>query len=437
MATRRSFHSRPARLVALSLAVGMAAVSCTGNAPPAKSDLNLSAILPDGIRSTEANGGTVVMSSPGVVVTGAENVTNPLPPAPGTNSVATVRNAPVVAQPKPLVPKEEIVVPPKEAKWTLFCTVIGGPGHIERAKQIKIRLAESTKSNKWYVVHEDDKSMLYYGFYRTIDRGTKDGDAAQADKASISGLRNAAGDAPMQLCSFMTIDTPGPEAPAEWDMGNMVRSPEKYWSLQIAAFTADASDAEGHDRKWAAVESVKALRAQGLPAYFYHGDSISSVCVGVWPEGAVKKQKGANGRGDAAADNPDTAIVVSNFPLPEKLPNGLMPKDQDGRPLKSMSPQIELLDPTLHAMATRFPSHMVNSEERQFEVLDPVTKQKRLVSLPSFLVFIPEAKSTSGTSGPHPAVNPGQLPLMPPSLLQTNQPLPPQPGVGRLREVGN
>lgn len=433
MINRRLLQSRNARLAVLSIAMGMAAVSCTENTPPAKPGMNLNAVLPDGIQNAPSNSGDVVMTSPGANVTFGGNVTNPLPPAAGTDSVVPVRSAPVVAPPKPLVPKEEVVVPPKEAKWTLFCAVMSGSGHIERAKQIKTRLTESTKSNKWYVVHEDDKSTLYYGFYRTIDRGTKDGDAAQADKASIASLKTAAGDAPMQLCSFTTIDAPGPDAPAEWDMGNMVRSPEKYWSLQIAAFTADASDAEGHDRKWAAVESVKELRAQGLPAYFYHGDSISSVCIGVWPESAVKKQKGGNDRGNAAVDNPDTSIFVSNASLPE----GITPRDPDGRPMQTMSPQVELLDPTLHAMATRFPSHMVNSEERQFEVLDPVTKQKRLVSSPSFLVFVPEAKPASVGGVVRPAVDSAQLPLMPPSLLQTNQPLPPQPGKGRLREVGN
>ena len=434
MANRSSFQFRSVRLAALSLAVGLGAVSCTENTPPAKSDLNLSAILPDGIQTTQAGNGTVVMSSPGAIVTMGEGVTNPLPPAVGTNPAAGVRNpAPaVIAPPRPVVSKEEMVIPPKEAKWTLFCTVIGGPGHIERAKQIKSRLADSTRSNKWYLVHEDDKSTLYYGFYRTIDRGTRDGDAAHADKVSISSLKNAAGDAPMQLCSFMTIDAPGPDAPAEWDMGNMVRSPEKYWSLQIAAFTADASDAEGHDRKWAAVESVKALRAQGIPAYFYHGESISSVCVGVWPEGAVKKQDAGNSQGDAATLNPDTSLFVSNVPLPQK-----MLRDPEGRPVVAMSPRVELLDPTLHAMATRFPSHMINSEERQFKVRDPGTNGTRLVSSPSFLVFVPEAKVTGVQNGPRPPVGPGQLPMMPPSLLQTTQPLPPQPGVGRLREVGN
>ena len=436
MAIRCSIQTRLVRMAAISLAVGMLAASCTENTPSAKSDLNLNAILPAGIQSTQATDTTVVMTSPGARVTSIDQLTNPLPPAPGTNSVATIRGATVTTPPKPQLPREEIVVPPKEAKWTLFCTVISKAGHVERAKQIKARLVESTKSNKWYVVHEDDKSTLYYGFYRTIDRGTKDGDAAHADRTSIASLKNADGDAPMQLCSFMTIDTPGPDAPPEWDMGNMVRSPEKYWSLQIAAFTADASDAEGHDRKWAAVESVKSLRAQGIPAYFYHGESISSVCIGVWPEGAVKKQKGGNFNGNAANDNPNASILVTNTPIPD----GVVPKeakDAEGHPIQTLSPQVELLDPTLHAMVTRFPSHMVNSEERQFEVMDPVTRHKKLVSSPSFLVFLPEAKTTNGNSRQTPADNQGQLPLMPPSLLQTNQPSPPQPGVGRLREVGN
>jgi hypothetical protein len=236
--------------------------------------------------------------------------------------------APIVAQAKPAPAKQDMVTPPKDAKWTIFCSVVGGPGHIQRAKQFKAELAEETKSNKWYVVHEEDKSTIYYGFYRTIDHGTKEGAIAQADRAGLANLKNRAGESPLQLCSFLQLDRPAPEASAEWDLGSYTRNPRQFWSLQIAAYTADATDDKGHDRKWAAVESVKELRAQGIPAFFHHSEAISIVCVGMWPEEAVKRQVGGNEKGNAGAQNPDTAVVVSNFQFPPEL----APKDKDGHP---------------------------------------------------------------------------------------------------------
>ena len=392
----------------LSLALAMVAASCTENAPP-KSDLNRSAMVPDGIEFTRSNDQVVTLGSQGAV--------SPSSPAS------------TVAQATPA--KQETVTPPKDAKWTIFCTVVGGPGHSQRAKQFKAELAEATKSGKWYVVHEEDKSTIYYGFYRTIDRGTKEGVMAQADRAELAKLKNRAGELPLQLCSFLQLDRPAPQASAEWDLGSYSRNPRQFWSLQIAAYTADATDKDGHDRKWAAVESVRELRAQGIPAFFHHSDAISIVCVGMWPEEAVKRQSGGNRAGNAGTENPDATIVVSN----SQLPANLAPKDGDGHPIEAMVPRIEVLDRSMHDMMQRYPSHLLNSEFIGHKVKDPQTGVVEMVPESTFLVMVPEAKDATAADGQRVPVDNGKIPLLPPSVLQTDQPIP-QPGVGRLRSVG-
>lgn len=417
------------RLAASFLAVGLTAASCTENAPP-KSELSQGAILPDGIQVTQSTGTVVTVASPGAVIGADGSVLAPRTQEAPLASIPLPQSKP---QPKP-ASKEEIVIPDKDAKWTIFCTSVDGPAHVEQAKQLKAQLVAATKSSKWYIVHEDDKSSIYYGFYRTIDRGTKEGDLAHADRLRIASMKNATGETTLQLATFLQIDRAAPDAPVEWDLGAITRNPKQYWSLQIAAYTADASDAEGHDRKWAAVESVKALRAQGIPAFFYHGESISSVCVGIWPEEAIKKQAGGNDSGNAGSRSAEQTLFVSNAPLPP----GVTPRDPEGRPMKAMVPRVEIVDSTLHEMMLRFPSHMINAEERMHRVRDPKTGEERMVPAPSFLVLVPEVKAPSATSGQR--SSPGitqQVPILPPGLLQTDQALPPQPGVGKLREVGH
>jgi hypothetical protein len=418
-------------IVGIALSCGLAVASCTENnqSSTPKSELSLKAVLPDEMKAAQANSTSVMMSSKGAMV-------SPVNEATGGSDARAAAPAPKPAAPAPAAvaqaaPKEDVSIP-KDAKWTIFCTVISGPGHSEQARQLKARLAATTGSGKWYVVHDDEKSTIYYGFYRTIERGTRDGEQAQADRHRLTELRNSAGEAPLALCSFMLIDKPAPEAPADWDLAHYPRDVAHTWSLQIAAYTADAADDQGHDRKWAAVESVKALRAQGIPAYFYHGEAISSVCVGLWPENAVKRQDGGNAQGNAGSLNSDTNLFVSSEPLPE----GMAPKAPNGQKLKPMTVRFEPIDATMLEMARKFPSHMTNNVEIYHKKKDPRTGKIVDVAEPSFWVMVPEAKESTAAVNQQMPVDAGQLPTLPPALLGTDNRVPQPAGAGRLRQVG-
>ena len=51
---------------------------------------------------------------------------------------------------------------PKDAQWTLYCRVVPGPDHVTRANAYKEDLIHNTSMKDWYVIHEEDRSVLYY-----------------------------------------------------------------------------------------------------------------------------------------------------------------------------------------------------------------------------------------------------------------------------------
>src|SRR5207249_4124674 len=129
---------------------------------------------------------------------------------------------------------------------------------------------------------------------------------------------------------FIMLDTPDPTSRPEWDLADVDRDKDKhdptraFWSLQIMAFRGSPK------RKEAAAQAVEVLRKQGVEAYYYHGETISSVCVGAWPVNAIKQQDtdgGAELKRSFAGHSDYVQIVTS-----EALPDNLKPKPRaDGR----------------------------------------------------------------------------------------------------------
>jgi hypothetical protein len=235
----------------------------------------------------------------------------------------------------------------------------------------------STPLNQWYVVHEANQSILYYGFYRSFNDGdqAKENQRAQADRAAIDQLTDQRGDRPFQHCFFVALSSPDPVAPSEWDL----RNARGYWTLQIAAYLDDPR------RKEAAVEAVRGFREAGIEAYFYHGETISSVCIGVWPEEAVRKQETDVG----GSTDPSQPILVSNVPLPREMVQGL--RDESNQKVRVLQPKMDIADPTLRAAIAQYPEHAVNGYVQQISVRDPQTGQLRQRGEPSMLFAIPQS----------------------------------------------
>ena len=200
----------------------------------------------------------------------------------------------------------------------------------------------------------------------------------------IKTLKDSTGATPFERGVFVSLDAPDPTSPPEWNLFNVDRGltpkdPKRaYWTLQILAFRADPL------RKEAAVQAVRALREKGVEAYYYHGEFVSSVTVGHWPANAVKAQNDKLWMPDVADSEGDVSrpLVVPNFPLRE---------DERAKPINgersiSVSPNLEVLDPTMKAVMAKFPNHAENYISKT-----TVDKDGREYQEPSFLVVIPRA----------------------------------------------
>jgi cell division septation protein DedD len=268
-------------------------------------------------------------------------------------------------------------IPPAGAQWTWFCASFHDPEHVLRSNQAKQDLLKQSHLSDWYIVHHEDESMLYYGYY-TAPGSPK----AKADKQAIDRLVGPNGDRAFATCQFVPLSSPDPTAPKEWDLTSTPQ--DMYWSVQVGAFQGLA------DRKQRAVQAVRWAREAGYEAYYYHGDSISSVCIGAWPRTAVHQQAvGAV----AHNDNPDVPVLV----VGGKLPDGTVPNihDEQGRPVPVIAPELQIDDPTLAKVISEFPEHAVNGA-----VMVSKDKNGNPVPSQSFLVIIPHDKKSRDVDDP-------------------------------------
>jgi hypothetical protein len=268
---------------------------------------------------------------------------------------------------------------PKDAEWTILCATIVGPDHAAQARSARAALIKQTQMRDWYVIHGEGQTTLYYGFYRAINdpNDAKESARAQNDRHAIAGLTDPANGARLFSSVILTkLDAADPTAPAEWDL---TRAQGAY-SLQIAVFKDSPS------RRSTAVEAVREARAQGYEAYFYHGPTSSSVCIGAWPATAVREHNDFNVKN---MEKPGAVPLVTAGQIPT-LPQGDL-MTPDGKPINVVSAKFEVLDPKLRAVMLEFPTHSINGVEQPV-LLDPRTGQKRLApKRSSFLVKIPRA----------------------------------------------
>jgi hypothetical protein len=365
-----------------ALILTLAFASCTENKPPqsepAQAQLQPQPRVNPFLQDLQQ---AKVSYSPNLAQSG-----QPQPAAPmGANQPLSLQNTAVApaAPPKPTEPP--ITIPP-DAKWTLYITSVATPDRFSTMQQLKTTLAAQTPFKKWYVVHGEQESSLFYGFYSEFSKTDRDGKPnreglrAQAEMEQIKTWQNQAGHRPFAAAFFTPVTAPDPVAPPEW---NLLNAPATaFWSLQIGAYQGDPR------RKQFAVDAVKEARAKGLPAYYYHGSTISSVTIGTWPMKSVKEQESDGSHADA---DPDSAVLVTNMPLSYKLrPN--QSTDRQGQRLEFRSQRVEIEDPTLLAAMKEYPYHLVNgvATKRQGRTRDGTVKD---VISPSFLVIIPREET--------------------------------------------
>lgn len=305
---------------------------------------------------------------------------------------------------------------PANAQWTIVCRTFTGEEHHVLASQIKQQMLDSGLDGA-YILEAADQSTLYYGYY-----ANRADPRVRADIERLVKWTDMGGEHPFPHPLLVELDPKDPAAPPQWDL----RNAKGYWSLEIAAYR------DSPQRKQAAVDSVRAAREQGIQAYYYQGETISSVCIGAWPRDALKEQ--ATDHAGTSAANADEPIMVTNVPLNDIVHGPLIDR-VTGQQVKVFAPKVQIQDPTLIAAMKKYPYHYVNGTLHAAVTRDPRTGQEIETPDPSFIVVIPGAQQryeakAHGDVSPAPA-NAASEP--PPALLGIQ---PAQPQGGKLKSLG-
>jgi hypothetical protein len=308
------------------------------------------------------------------------------------------RNAPAPAAPGAPTPGNTATptasptagpVIPAGARFTIFCQSFNQHDHVTYATQLRNVLQANSKLKDWYVIHQPGQSSLYHGYYSefdpksTTDAATRrDAERAQRDHQMVESIPDP--QAPTQKLFarslFVPLDAPDPDAPPAWNLTNA----PGFWTVQVAAYT-------GAERKRLAVESVKAAREMNVPAFYFHGANISSVCVGSWDRTAVKEQSASvAGNADFDRGAREDSFVVVNY-TGEDLSDALANSARigpDGKPIRLLQAKLEILDPTLLQTLKQYPAHAVDGDEQLLEAVDKAGNKVRRPRS-SFVVQIP------------------------------------------------
>ncbi|MBK8914153.1 MAG: hypothetical protein IPM64_06050 [Phycisphaerales bacterium] len=207
--------------------------------------------------------------------------------------------------------------------WAIRCRVERGPDRMQFAKSYAeaLKRAEGLRPDLVQVLHVSDASLVYYGRYsvRYDANGLRSfRPDHSADLERILRLTFANADvrpfARAILAPLPTVRTGN----AEWNLENA----KGYWSLQVGAFynTRDMTE------RWqAAEEYCRVLREEGVPAYFHHGETVSSVCIGAFPYRAIAESASENpltGRRGVSAKIVDPKMLDYQRRFPHNLENG-------------------------------------------------------------------------------------------------------------------
>jgi hypothetical protein len=94
-----------------------------------------------------------------------------------------------------------------------------------------------------------------------------------------------------------------PSCPSDW----LIANTDGYWTLQIAVW-------HGKNRKQHAVDFVRKLREENIPAYVYHGPVKSLILVGAFPYKAVDTSAKREIRREISPRDPKLKQWKQKFP---------------------------------------------------------------------------------------------------------------------------
>lgn len=172
------------------------------------------------------------------------------------------------------------------------------------------------------VTHGSDNSSIYYGRYqRNVNPFTREQTFRPDFTADLQRVRSLVvgrrTERPFSAATVEVLDLPKPRYP-QWDLARQ----DGYWSLQVGVFY----ETSGLKKPREAAESYcKLLRDQGHEAYLHHGETVSSVCIGVFGKNALrdeKKRHPRTGRQFVGTVFADPRLAALQRKFPHNLENG-------------------------------------------------------------------------------------------------------------------
>ena len=179
---------------------------------------------------------------------------------------------------------------PQGEPWTILCLELQGAGCQATARQIVevLRGTDGIDAGKVRLEVQGDQARIYYGtYYRRTDPATRQRSIPKQMRADLRLLKELTdGQGARYFLYARKVPAPSPDVgDPQWDL----RQAKDVYTLQVAVYF---NDDQLHNRKLAAVEKVRQLRAKGLEAYYYHGQVRSIVTVGIFGEDAVLDELG-------------------------------------------------------------------------------------------------------------------------------------------------
>jgi len=281
---------------------------------------------------------------------------------------------------------EKTPPPPSEAQWTIQCRVFTGENRIAEAMRVRDYLRKQTGEKTWYLLHTDNDTTLFFGYYRSIQvegsdgKDRKDAERAHSDRKRITALRDEQGQPLFSDAFFAPVDSVGESGPREW---NIINSPAEYqWTLLIGVYR------DNPERKKAAAEAVRKLRSEKVEAYYYHGEMMSFVFIGRWEAKSVYVETADTARTSQSADE---EVMVTDRWLDSSVPT--VYKGPNGKTVRLVNPRLTIQDTSVKETMAKFPNFHINGEVMGRRVKDKEGNE-RVVYDQSTLTAIPRREQS-------------------------------------------
>jgi hypothetical protein len=310
--------------------------------------------------------------------------------------------------------------PPEDAQWTILCRTFAGPDRVALAMRTRDALRKQSGEKTWYLLHGEQDTSLFYGYYRSVttdvadNKARKDAERAASDRRRIAAMRDERGNALFPEAIFVPVDAVGEDGPREWSITAAPR--DAQWSLLIGVYQ------DIPQRKRAAVDAVRKLRSEKVEAWYFHGDIKSYVYVGSWDAAAVTRTEIDTAK---LSQSPDEQVMVTDRFLDPSVPT--VYRTHEGKTVRLAARTLTIHNQDVKDTQKKFPHFHTNGEVLGRKIKDPKTKQERVVYDESVLCAIPRREQTVLNSDTLSAPPPVQI-LRPPGASPT-------PGSGKLKSI--